>query len=112
MESMLQRRSRRFARGLSLSGGPLAYDSYLDPQPLTVEEEAVLAFAGCGITGPALAELPFQDGGKSETGGGNIMVNLTHLCRYRIKYFVFTSRWDFFKPSMALQILNFILQSS
>jgi len=39
---------------------------------LTLEEEASLAFAGCGITGPVLADLPFEGGAR----GGNIMIYL------------------------------------
>src|SRR6185295_2496525 len=66
-------RSRRFARGLELSGGPLAYRSALAPQPLTLEEEAALAFAGCGVTGYALGELPYACGPEPESGSGNMM---------------------------------------
>ncbi|HET8629517.1 MAG TPA: hypothetical protein VFL91_19035 [Thermomicrobiales bacterium] len=32
------------------------------PRPLTVEEEATLAFAAYGVTGPVLAELPYTPG--------------------------------------------------
>ncbi len=76
MEALIERRSRRFGRGMSLNGGPLAYDSDSTPQPLTLEEEAALAFAGCGITGPVVAELPYDGGDEREAGGGNIMINL------------------------------------
>lgn len=61
---------------MSLHGGPLAYRSRRAPQPLGLEEEAALAFAGCGITGYALAELPYESGDLLEAGGGNIMVHL------------------------------------
>jgi hypothetical protein len=37
---------------MRLNGGPLSYKSMRPSQPLSLEEEAVLAFAGCGITGP------------------------------------------------------------
>ena len=60
---------------MSLNGGPLAYSSARPPQPLSLEEEAALAFAACGITGQALAELPSQAGEVPETGGGNIMTH-------------------------------------
>jgi hypothetical protein len=60
---------------MRLSSGPLAYTSARSPQPLSLEEEAALAFAACGITGYALAELPYQTAGMPEAGGGNIMVN-------------------------------------
>ncbi|MFO0547286.1 MAG: hypothetical protein U0271_02800 [Polyangiaceae bacterium] len=43
------------------------------PAPLTLEEEAALAFAACGITGRALGELPYQTGNVADAGGGNIM---------------------------------------
>jgi len=57
---MLDRRSRRFAPGMTLDGGPLSFHSRLSPQALSEEEEAALAFAACGITGYALAELPYR----------------------------------------------------
>jgi hypothetical protein len=72
---MIERRSRRFGKGMSLNGGPLAYSSTLSPQPLSMEEEAALAFAACGITGPALAELPYESGDAPEAGSGNIMTH-------------------------------------
>jgi hypothetical protein len=58
LEALISRRSRRFAKGMSMNGGPLEYESTKEPEPLSFEEEAALAFAGCGITGPTLAELP------------------------------------------------------
>jgi hypothetical protein len=58
-----------------LDGGPLAYQSQEAPQPLSLEEEATLAFAGCGVNGYALSELPFQPGSKPESGGGNMIAN-------------------------------------
>jgi hypothetical protein len=75
LEALIERRSRRFGDGMSLNGGPLAYDSTRVPQPLSLEEEAALAFAGCGITGPVLADLPYESGEAHEAGGGNIMIN-------------------------------------
>jgi hypothetical protein len=59
-----------------LDGGPLTYVSEKPPAPLTLDEQAALAFAACGITGHALAELPYADGVDPETGGGNIMMHL------------------------------------
>jgi hypothetical protein len=76
LDALIERRSRRFGKGLHLNGGPLAYRSALSPQPLQVEEEAALAFAACGITGHALADLPYQDGDVPESGGGNILMQL------------------------------------
>lgn len=74
-DALLHRRSRRFAKGLHLDGGPLAYRSEQAPEALTVDEEAALAFAACGITGHALAELPYESGRTPESGGGNIMTH-------------------------------------
>ncbi len=72
VSALRSRRSRRFARGLTMPPrGALSYQSRLDPQPLTEEEEAVLAFAACGVTGYALADLPLGEG-----EGGNIMLTL------------------------------------
>lgn len=76
LEALIERRSRRFGGGMSLNGGPLAYHSRCAPEPLGLEEEAALAFAGCGVTGFALAELPYESGELPEAGGGNIMVHL------------------------------------
>lgn len=73
LDALTYRRSRRFAAGMKLNGGPLAFESSRSPQPLTIEQEAALAFAACGITGYALAELPYETGHIPEAGGGNIM---------------------------------------
>jgi hypothetical protein len=75
MHALLARRSRRFGKGMRLDGGPLSFASEQRPQPLSLEEEAVLAFAACGVTGYGLAELPFQNGEEPETGGGNILIH-------------------------------------
>ena len=75
LNALVERRSRRFGEGMSLNGGPLAYHSTHPPQPLRLEEEAALAFAGCGITGFALADLPYESGDVPEAGGGNIMTH-------------------------------------
>jgi hypothetical protein len=76
LEALIERRSRRFGGGMTMNGGPLTYESSLTPQPLSMDEEAALAFAGCGITGPVVADLPFDGGEAYEAGGGNIMINL------------------------------------
>ena len=73
LEAIASRRSRRFARGMNLNGGPLAYKSRKAPDPLSFQEEAALAFAACGITGYAMAELPYASGSTPDCGGGNIM---------------------------------------
>jgi hypothetical protein len=90
LTSLLERRSRRFGAGFRLNGGPLAFESQRPPQPLSVEEEAVLSYAACGVSGYALSELPFGTGDVPDAGGGHIMVHFAgrtiasgdamHLC--------------------------------
>jgi hypothetical protein len=75
MDALLNRRSRRFGAGMRLNGGPLAYQSARPPQPLSIDEQAALAFAACGITGYALGDLPYQTGDLPEAGGGNILIH-------------------------------------
>ena len=75
LDALLARRSRRFGKGMRLNGGPLAYESVHEPEPLSLLEEATLAFAACGITGYTMAELPYDTGNMAEAGGGNIIVN-------------------------------------
>jgi hypothetical protein len=62
---------------MTLNGGPLAYASTRPPAPLTTEEEAALAFAACGITGPVFADLPYASGSLVDASGGNIMKQFT-----------------------------------
>lgn len=68
IETLLGRRSRRFGLGMKMPSGPLAYRSRFQPQPLTEEEEAAMAFSAAGITNYALADLCYTCG-----EGGNIM---------------------------------------
>jgi hypothetical protein len=68
-EVLLNRRSRRLGLGMTIPAGPLQYQSPHAPVPLTEDEEAALAFAACGITGYALADLSY---GASE--GGSMLV--------------------------------------
>jgi hypothetical protein len=75
LDALLARRSRRFGKGMCLNGGPLAYESAHDLSPLSLEEEATLAFAACGITGYTMGELPYETGDIAEAGGGNIIMN-------------------------------------
>ena len=75
LEALLARRSWRFGKGMRLNGGPLAYASAHEPVPLSLADEAALAFAACGITGYTMAELPYQAGGVAEAAGGNIIVH-------------------------------------
>jgi hypothetical protein len=74
LQALIDRRSRRFGTGMRLNGGPLAFASTVGPYPLSLEEEAALAFAACGITGHALSEPPYQTG-DPEACGGNIMTH-------------------------------------
>jgi hypothetical protein len=63
-----RRRSRRFGLGMRMEGGPMPYESRRTPLPLGEQEEALLAFAACGITGPALVDMALGAG-----QGGQIM---------------------------------------
>ncbi len=71
MEFIRSRRSRRFGMGMEIPTGPLAFRSRFEPVPLTEEEEAVLAYAACGLTGDGIGDLSY---GKGE--GGNIIASL------------------------------------
>ena len=75
LAALIGRRSRRFATGAVLDGGPLTHASRSPAEPLTLEEEAALAFAAAGITGSTLAELPYASGMNRESGCGNIIVH-------------------------------------
>lgn len=66
-----QRRSRRFAPGMQIPSGPFTYTSRYAPAPLTEAEEAALAFAACGVTGYALADLAYGKG-----HGGQMLAGL------------------------------------
>lgn len=61
-EVLLNRRSRRLGLGMTIPSGPLQYKSSHAPVPLTEDEEAALAFAACGVTGYALADLSYGAG--------------------------------------------------
>lgn len=54
-------------------GGPLAYDKRTDGVCLSEEQQAKLAFAGVGLTGPVFGDVPYQTGPK---GGGNVLTSL------------------------------------
>ena len=71
LEALRERRSRRVCHGMTIPDGPLAYQSNTTAVPLTEKEEALMAFAACGITGCATADLPY-----GEKSGGNIMAGL------------------------------------
>ncbi len=69
-EVLVNRRSRRLGLGMTIPTGPLQYKSPHPPVPLTEDEEAALAFAACGITGYALADLSYgaREGGSMLVG--------------------------------------------
>lgn len=71
IRALLDRRSRRFGCGMEISGGPLAFRSSRTPSPISEQETALLAWAACGISGAALADLCYASG-----HGGNIMAGL------------------------------------
>ena len=71
LDALRHRRSRRFGRGMAIPRGPFAYASRHAPLPLSEEEEAALAFAACGITGAALADLAYGPG-----QGGSMVAGL------------------------------------
>src|SRR6185503_16526977 len=54
---------------MKIPAGPLQFASRRRPIPLTEDEEAALAFAACGVTGYALADLSY---GPAE--GGSMLV--------------------------------------
>jgi len=62
LDALRGRRSRRFGVGMKIPDGPFTYTSTEMVQPLSEEEEAALAFAACGITGSALADLSYGQG--------------------------------------------------
>ena len=66
-DALRDRRSRRFGLGMRLDE-PLAFASERAAVPLTEAEQAILAFAACGITGPALNDLSL-----AAARGGSIM---------------------------------------
>jgi hypothetical protein len=66
LDALRERRSRRFGMGMKIESGPFAYESHHEPLPLTETEEAALAFAACGVTGYALADLSY---GRGQGGG-------------------------------------------
>jgi len=71
LDALRGRRSRRFGLGMKIESGPLAYQSCQPLLPLTESEEAALAFAACGITGYALADLAYGSG-----QGGSMLAGL------------------------------------
>jgi hypothetical protein len=71
LDALRQRRSRRFGVGMHMASGPMAFRSARAPLRLSEDEEALLAFAACGLTGPALGDLV-----HTRAGGGTILSGL------------------------------------
>ena len=63
-ECIQDRRTRRVAQGVSLTGGPLSYESENDPSPLTPLEEAIL-IASTSVTGAVMHD------GRLDTPNGS-----------------------------------------
>jgi hypothetical protein len=72
-EALFGRRARRFAYGMEIPHGPLAFKSSHDPFPLSALEEALLIAAGTGVTGWHFG-IPHTD---SDQGLSNYSVRLT-----------------------------------
>jgi hypothetical protein len=77
IDSLTNRRSRRFCLGGTMPGGGLAYKSTQKPMPLSKLEESMLAFAAAGINGFCLGDVPYDEGDQHEAGGGNVMAAIT-----------------------------------
>jgi hypothetical protein len=71
LDALRGRRSRRFGLGMKIESGPFAYASGHPALPLGEDEEAALAFAACGVTGYALADLAYGAG-----QGGQMLAGL------------------------------------
>jgi hypothetical protein len=69
LATLRERRSHRFGLGMTMPVGPLKYTSAQKGLPLGEAEEALLAFAACGVTGYALSDLAYETG-----YGGTMMV--------------------------------------
>jgi hypothetical protein len=69
MSALVERRTRRLARGTSMNAGELSYESPNDPAPLTPLEEAILITCVTGITGITTHDGPLtKPDGTDELG--------------------------------------------
>jgi hypothetical protein len=67
-ECIQDRRTRRVAQGVSLTGGPMSYESGNTPSPLTPVEEAIL-IASTSVTGAVMHDGPLdKPNGSKELG--------------------------------------------
>ncbi len=72
--AIFSRRSRRFGLGMEIKHGPNAYRSVADPEPLSLEEEAMLSMAATGMSGMNLGDMPHtkkEDVAPDEVWDGN-----------------------------------------
>lgn len=67
IDALIGRRSRRFALGMTIPDGPLAYRSRYEPMPLSASERTLLAFSAAGVTGWNLG-MPHTASGAPEEG--------------------------------------------
>jgi hypothetical protein len=68
IDAVRERRTRRVARGVSITAGPISYESTSDPEPLSPLEEAVLV-ASIGTTGAVIHDGPLiKADGSDELG--------------------------------------------
>lgn len=77
MSAIFGRRARRFAMGMEIPSGPLAFKSHHAPVPLSELEQAILVAAATGVTGwnfgiphtpsrpTELAHYPVRSGGRT-----------------------------------------------
>ena len=75
LDLLQQRKTRRFARGMTLPGGPLQYTSHHDPVPLSREEERYLVYAAIGRSGRNLGDMQFIGRPGVSVGQGNALMN-------------------------------------
>jgi hypothetical protein len=69
MSALVERRTRRIARGTSIDAGPLSYKSPNQPAPLGKLEEAVLVLVATGVAGLTTHDGPlYLPGGNRELG--------------------------------------------
>src|SRR5262245_39824262 len=69
MSALVERRTRRLARGTSLNAGPLTHQSKNQPAPLSPLEEAILITCITGITGVTTHDGPLiKPNGTDELG--------------------------------------------
>jgi hypothetical protein len=74
-DAILNRKSRRFAFGAEIPGGPTKYKSEKPPMPLDEVEEAMLVQLGTGLTGMNLSpgDLPWLDERDRSTSGNTML---------------------------------------